>query len=512
MQIDHNGKSIRPTVGGNPTAVTSGSPPARDGIAQNTLFAFLVQLSTSVFTALLTIVLVRALEPEGYGLFALALSIGGLVLVPSDFGLSQSAARFVAERRGETASVADVLRTALRLKLVLSGAAAVALAALAGPIADAFDAPALDWPLRGIAIAVAGQSVMLFFTSAFVAQARVRSNLRIVFSEAVVEVGASLTLVLLGAGAAGAAYGRAVGYVFGALLGFAAMARFLGRRLLRGRLDRGLARKLIRYASALVVVDGAFTLFGALDAIVIGALLGPAAVGLYKAPSRLIVFLHYPGLAVASGVAPRLARNRDEPPDVKAFGAAIRLLILGQAVLVAPVVVWAEPIVILLLGEDYRGSIDVLRAFAPFIFLSGLAPLVSLGVNYLGEARRRVPIAIAIVLLNLVLLVVLVPRIGIVAGAIGASMSYGLYVPAHIWICRRLIGLPLRPVFTAIVQAALAATAMGIVLRALGTEELSLAAWLTGLVLGPLAYLAVLFGTRAVRPRDLRALRAGGFR
>ena len=86
--------------------------PSGDGIVRNTAFAFAVQLSTSVFTAILTIVLVRALEPEGYGLFALALSIGGLVLVPSDFGLSQAAARFVAERRGSPAGIAAVLATA----------------------------------------------------------------------------------------------------------------------------------------------------------------------------------------------------------------------------------------------------------------------------------------------------------------------------------------------------------------------------------------------------------------
>lgn len=481
-------------------------PAAHDGVVRNTVFAFIVQLSTSVFTAALTIVLVRVLEPEGYGLFALALSIGGLVLVPSDFGLSQAAARFIAERRDDPSEVANVLRTALRLKLALSTAAAAVLAALAGPIADAYDAPGLVWPLRAIALAVAGQSVMLFFTSSFVAQARVRVNLRIVLSEAVVEVGTSIVLVLLGAGAAGAALGRAVGYCFGAFLGLAVAARYLGARLLRGRSDRPLARRLTRYASALVVVDGAFTLSGALDAIVIGAVLGPAAVGLYKAPGRLIVFLHYPGLAVASGVAPRLARG-GAGPDVAALGTGLRLMILAQAIVVAPVVVWAEPIVDLVLGDDYAESASVLRAFAPFIFLSGLAPLASLAVNYLGEARRRVPIAIGIVVVELVLLLVLVPRIGIVAGAVAAGVAYGLYVPAHIWICRSLVGLPLRPLLVALAQATLATAAAAGVLLAIGTDDLSAAQWAAGVVLAPLAYLAVLAATRAVTRSDLEALR-----
>ena len=46
---------------------------------------------------MLTIVLVRVLGPEDYGVFALALSVASLVFLPADFGISQSTARFVAE-------------------------------------------------------------------------------------------------------------------------------------------------------------------------------------------------------------------------------------------------------------------------------------------------------------------------------------------------------------------------------------------------------------------------------
>ena len=81
------------------------APPARrdgaDTITRNTAFALASQLATASFTALLTIVLVRVLGPEDYGVFALALSVASLVFLPADFGISQSTARFVAEHRGE---------------------------------------------------------------------------------------------------------------------------------------------------------------------------------------------------------------------------------------------------------------------------------------------------------------------------------------------------------------------------------------------------------------------------
>jgi O-antigen/teichoic acid export membrane protein len=44
---------------------------------------------------------------------------------------------------------------------------------------------------------------------------------------------------------------------------------------------------------------------------------------------------------------------------------------------------------------------------------------VSLSVKYLGHARKRLPIAVGAVLVNLVINLILVPPIGVVAGAIG---------------------------------------------------------------------------------------------
>ena len=120
------------------------------------------------------------------------------------------------------------------------------------------------------------------------------------------------------------------------------------------------------------------------------------------------------------------------------------MIVLFQAALLAPIVVWGGPIAELLFGEEFAESGDVLRWLAPFVFLSGLAPLVSLGANYLGLARRRAPIAIAAVALNIVVDLALIPTIGVIGAAIGTSLAYAVYVPAHVWLCWRELGLALR--------------------------------------------------------------------
>src|SRR5439155_9555111 len=136
-------------------APASGRPA---GAARNTFFALLTQMSTAAFTAVLTLYLVRALGPRAFGIFSLAVSVGALLFLPSDFGISNAAARFIAERRGDRSAVATLMSDAVRLKLMISGVLSAALIATASLIADAYRHPSLTWPIPWCAIAVLGQS------------------------------------------------------------------------------------------------------------------------------------------------------------------------------------------------------------------------------------------------------------------------------------------------------------------------------------------------------------------
>src|SRR5881227_4096673 len=175
-----------------------------DSITRNVGFQFAAQMVGAAATAALTLYLVRALGPTEFGALGIALGLGTLILLPGDFGVSASAARFIAEHRGEWPVIGGLLRDAMRVKLVLTGLLAVAMFAFAEPIADAYGTGALTWALRGMAIAILAQSFFMLFTGTFVALRRNSLNLRIVTTESLVEVVSATALVLLGAGAAGA--------------------------------------------------------------------------------------------------------------------------------------------------------------------------------------------------------------------------------------------------------------------------------------------------------------------
>jgi O-antigen/teichoic acid export membrane protein len=476
-------------------------------IRRNTLFAFAAQVVTAAFAAVLALYLVRALGTSDYGVFAVAVSFGALVVLPSDFGVTGATQRFVAERRGDTPAVVAILAGALRLKLVTTTVVCALLAAFSAPIASAYGIPELTWPLRAIAAATLGQSVMALYGGAVIALGRLPRYLRMVCAESVAETGATIALVAVWGGATAATLGRAIGFLSGAAVACALCLRLFGRGILRIRGKAGGDRRsLARYAGAVFVVDSSFMLFSQIDVLLVGAFLGASAAGIYQAPIRLITVLHYPGLAVASSIAPRVAGSAGEVRDTGAFRTALKWLIVLQGALVAPLFVWARPITDVVLGAEYAQSADVLRALLPFVFLSGFAPLVSTAVNYLGQARRRVPITIATLVISVAVDVVLIPAMGVTGAAVGADVAYALYVPAHLWICARLLNLPLRPVLATLARALLGAGVMALVLASAGTDSLTPVEWAWGTVAGLLTYAAALVVSGEISHREFMAL------
>lgn len=474
-----------------------------DSISRNAGSALAARVFSGVFTAGLTIFLVRALGPEDFGTFSLALGISGLTLLVADLGIGQATARFLAEARSDPADAAAVVKAALRLKLITGAVAAIGLVLLAGPIANAYDTPEMATPLRVLAIAVFGQALMLLYDSMFEALGRISVYVRLAVLESAAETAASVTLVLLGAGVTGAMLGRGAGYAVAGAAGLVLISRTMPVRT-KGPVT-GHWKKILAYGSALLVIEGAFTLFSRIDVLLIGALVSVPAVAQFEAPMRLVYVLGYIGGAVQAGVAPRMAAG-GETPDRESFTAVLRYLILIQALLAAPLVVWAGPITDLTLGPGYETAENVLRALAPFAFLVGISSLLAGTVNYLGEARRRVPIVLAALAVNAAIDLLLLPDWGVEAAALGTDVGYSIYVGAHLWICSRLLGLDLRKLLAPFLRALAAAAAMCGVLALFGTGDVGLPLLAAGAVAGPAVYVLALLALGELSREELSSL------
>jgi O-antigen/teichoic acid export membrane protein len=480
-----------------------------DTVVRGTALNFAAKLSGGVLTGVLTVFLARKLGSSAYGVFALALSVEAILALVSDFGVIQALQRFVAEHRHDQDAVRDIVGDGIRLKLLGSLVVGAALIACAPLIADLYGAPALTWPLRAIALVLLGKNLLLMGAGVFTAIRHQVLTLMAFFLESAVEVTASIALVLIAGGATAAAFGRAIGYLCGGAFAVVLTFRLLGRGPFQNLMHpRRHLRRIAGDAGALFIVDGAYTTFDQIDSLLIGAFLSVTAVGIWQAPLRLVVLLIYPGQAIASAVAPRMARALNHEPEAETFATAVRVLLILMAAVIAVTTVWATPIITLLLGSSFHGSAKVLRALAPYVFLAGIGPLVTVGMNYIGAAGRRIPIALATTTINVVIDVILIPRIGVLGGAVGTDVAYLLYVPAHFLYCQRTLNVPIRPLAITLVRSLMAAGVMALILAAFGTGHLSILELLAGGALGLIGFATALLITREVSLEQVGGLYA----
>lgn len=505
-----------PNLGSGPAV---SSPPGDElgdpGVVHNVLLQMTGQVATAVFTAGLTLYLVRALGPSHYGVYILAASIGGLLMYPAGVGLPTAVGRFLADHRRNLDQLRAIVALGLKVQVPVALVVSVGLFALAGPIADAYGHPGLGWPLRWMAFALFGQTMYTFFVSVCMSLRRLSVGMRMSVLESVVEASTAILFVVAGAGAAGAMVGKAAGYVSAAAAGL-----YLMLRLIRGLHRRDAEpsvlslRQLTSYAGVMLIVDITWSAITSVDVLLIGAILSSAAVGQFGAVLRFLGVLGYIGIAVSDAVAPRLSLSEGSP-DTGAFNEAFRFLIIIQGLVIAPMLVWAGPIVHLVLGPGYGGAASVMRWLALYWFISAPGSLISISVTYLGEGRRRVLIVLGSLVFGLVITYLLLKAVGLDGAAIGDDLVEIVYISAHLWICSRLITLDLRRLAWSTLRTVLAAGAMALPMFAIGTNHLSAVQAIGGGVAGAAAYVGVLLLTRELAPAELRLMAArlrGGLR
>ncbi|MCC6832417.1 MAG: oligosaccharide flippase family protein [Thermoleophilia bacterium] len=448
--------------GGAPVAVADAAPPARGarggGVASQTALILGARVVGAISTAVITIVLTRLLGVAGYGDYALALTIATIAGLFASLGVDSATSRWVAEgyNRGEAVWIA--VRVGLRLRALLAGVTFGLLFLLAGPIAHLFGHP-------GLANAVRAATVALCFSAGFSWVSGVFEGLRsgvmlavVSLVKAVVEFVVVVGLLVAGFGAVGALLGNAASYAVAVGVGMYAMRSHLVRSEAPSATVSG--QELLKYGIHIWLAGVAWLLFERVDLVLLGAFLDTTAVGLYDAPWRIATILGLLGLSLASAVTPRLA-SQDAMSAGRLLTKALRVGLVFYILLSVIIAVAARDIIVLLLGEDYARSADVLRILLPYIILIGFAPIVSRALDYLGGAAVRKWIALAAFVVNLALDLVLIPTVGLLGPAIATGVAILVFVAGHLMLVVRQAHLDNRRLLATIARSLGSAAAGG---------------------------------------------------
>ncbi len=122
----------------------------------------------------------------------------------------------------------------------------------------------------------------------------------------------------------------------------------------------------------------------------------------------------------------------------------------------------------------------MVAALAPSVVLFGIGEVLAVGANFLGAARSRVPLAIGALLINVVIDIILVPKMGVTAGAVGTGVALVVYVAGHVRIFQREMNVHFASLIPTALRGLAAAGVAALVLFAAGTEHLNPLAALAG--------------------------------
>ena len=446
----------------------------------------IVRVLAAVLSAATALLIAGSLSKKSYGSFALVTGLADFLVIASDLGLTSSLARFSAEQR--------VDRGLLERVILMRGGLAT-LAALGLALYGVIAAPTLGVIAAGLLVArslVAGVNGLL----------PALGQLRLLWVLSVLLPALELTGVAIVVAA-----GLGAPAVLTALVAAAGIAATVG---ITGLLERAPVtreparlRSVVRYGGALFVVSLCFAAFGVIDHVVITAFHGAAALAPYALAWKLVAMLHIPALAIAVVVAPLLAARGAAAGAV--FSHWIGLLGVSY-IGISAIAAALAPEIFAVIGSRYRGDAGVFSALAGYGMFAGLAPLASIGANYLGGARTRIRIAASLIATNAVLDLVLVPGLGGYGAAISTTIAFGGYTIAHVILVYRRIGIapPLRTALGHVPQLVLGAGAAVLVAR-LGADAVDLPPIAALAVFGALASVTYLAATG----RTLRRLWGG---
>lgn len=361
----------------------------------------------------------RYLTPDRYGQLALALSVVALITPLSKVGLDSVVVNRVLRAHQDRQRV---LADAFMVKVVASLLAFATVVVLSALL------PSLSGSV-GVAIAVG--SSLLWSPSEVVQfdlEARLKGRRLVTARVAagIVAAGLNVFWIVRGAGV--------VAFAWTVSAEAALRAAFLAAPLWSSwsvGVPRGRWRpvaSLLRESWPLAITSLSVLIYMKIDVVMLNAMKGSAAVGVYAAATRISELWYFVPTAIVTSVTPAVlrARARGASDYRRALGALLEglgALAVGVAVLTTVV---AGPVVHVLFGPSYAGAATVLQIHvwaAVFVFLGHGQALymVSERLNRLSLVQSLVGSG-----LNVGLNLLLIPGLGVLGAALATLISYSV--------------------------------------------------------------------------------------
>lgn len=378
-----------------------------------------------------SIVVSRALGPDGRGAYAVAVSLA-LILVQLGIGGYQTANPFyVASGRAPAGLI-------VTNSLWLSGWTGLLLIAVA--IGVKLLLPGVVAGLSWTQVLLAAGAVPFMLAMQFLQSVLLGQNRTVAYNvlEMVAALFALVALLLVEA-VRGLTVDAALAITAGAYV-FGALAMLMCLLDTRPRLlapDIRLMRRMAGYAARVYVAGLIAFAVVRVDLLLVNGILGAEQAGLYSLAVALKDTVYIMPLIVATNIFPRIAGGA---VSSAASAEVFRSVAALYALVCLATAVGAPPIITLLYGEAFADAADLFRWLAPGAFAVGALNIVTYHF-----AAREFPLkmvgfwAVGLVF-NLAINIAFLERYGTYIASLSASLAYVLIFVLHLLIFARELG------------------------------------------------------------------------
>lgn len=472
------------------------------------------RLVSTLADGVLLVLLTRYfLEPAEYGLLYFALSVAGVAAMLGMLGLPKSTGRYITEFTAtDPAQVPHVLRLSALALGGLAVTVGLGLTVLSGPLAALLGNPPLaPFLVLGGAYVVA-RAHHRYLTNVFQGFNRVDYSALLGAVAALVRFVAVVGFVLLGLGGIGAFAGYVVGYVVAALLGgFVCYRAFYADYAAARERASGLARRIVEYSVPTAATRASVVLDGKVDKIIVGTLVGPAAVGFYTLAGQIADFCVVPAQSLGFTISPAIGEeghgDRTETA-ARIYERSMEVVLVLYLPAAAGLVLVAEPAVRTVFGSEYLAAVPVLQLFSVFILVRAIHKITGNGLDFLGLARVRAIARGTTAVGNVILTVALVPSYGILGAAVATLLTYTTYTAVNVFYIHKELDLRGRFLLRRAAGSAAVAAVVGAAVAPLVPYVTGVLTLAGTVLLGIAVWAALVVASGLVDPREVRAMLA----
>jgi stage V sporulation protein B len=403
-------------------------------------WVFASRIITIFIGFLLRVFLGRFLGPGGLGLYAMSFSVYSLAALVGGIGIPAATVKFVGEYKTDKEKLNAFMSSALINSTIFGIIVCFILFFSSSMIADLFNMPELTSLIKIIAIAL---PFLVFNNTLLLGLFTGLKNIKLygfgMACRSILLLSLAVLLVIIGWGVKGA-----VSAIMFAEMGTFILSLFLTRKHFNFSLQDypQVTRMLIPFGAQLFLASAIYMVNTFADRLFIAYFLTDKDVGIYAIALAIASALQMIPVAISTVTYPMMSEYNNKgirQTNETLINKVMKYTLIILSILGILIIFFAKDIILLLLGPEFLPGVMPLTILVLGIIFFG--SMASIGSAFSAAGRPDIPLKLNLIVLvvNIGLDVVLIPRLGITGAAIGTAVSLSVLTILTIYLLRRIL-------------------------------------------------------------------------